>query len=105
MADKGAVAKALADAHLKFDPAISRIIRVVTDEEAASHEPVKLLEVNPQTPQSGIVPIAFGPDPPKVPFPSVIIEVTEEEYEKIRSGSLPLPAGWRLAEILYERAA
>jgi hypothetical protein len=103
--DKSAVAMVLADAHRKFEPAIKSIIRVVANEESAAHEPVKLLEVNPQTSPSGIVPIAFGPDPPQIPFPSVVIEVTEGEFENIRSGKLPLPEGWRLGEILYPSAA
>jgi hypothetical protein len=103
--EKGAVARVLADAHRRFEPAIKRIVRVVADEETENREPVKLLEVNPETSTSGIIPIAFGPDPPQIPFPSVVIEVTEAEYESIRSGSLPLPDGWRLGDTLYESAA
>lgn len=107
MPDKSAVAKVLADAHRKLEPAISRIVRVVADvdEESAPHEPVKLLEVNPETSPSGVVPIAFGPDPPLIPFPSVVIEVTEDEFESIRTGKLPLPGGWRLGDLLYPSAA
>ncbi len=103
--DKGAVARILADAHRKFEPAISRIFRVIADEEPAPYEPVKLLEVNPETSPSGIVPIAFGPDPPLIPFPSIVIEVTEDEFESIRTGKLPLPDGWRLGDLLYPSAA
>ncbi|HWG21967.1 MAG TPA: hypothetical protein VG225_15660 [Terracidiphilus sp.] len=103
--DKDAVARALADAHRAFVPAISRIVRVVGADETERQEPVKLLEVNPETSASGIVPIAFGPDPPQVPFPSVVIEVTEAEFESIRAGRLPLPDGWRLADQLYPCAA
>ncbi len=105
LTDKSVAAMALADAHRKFEPAIKSIIRVVASEESAAHEPVKLLEVNPHTSPSGIVPIAFGPDPPQIPFPSVVIEVTESEFENIRTGKLPLPDGWRLGETLYPRAA
>jgi hypothetical protein len=39
------------------------------------------------------VPIAFAPDPPRIPFPSVVIEVTEAEFESIRVGKLSLPDG------------
>jgi hypothetical protein len=105
MTDKSKIARALAEAHRKVEPGIRRIIRVVADREDDSAEPVKLLEVNPETPQAGIVPIAFGADPPEVPFPSVIIEVTESELEDIRSGSLPLPNGWRLEDTLYPTTA
>jgi hypothetical protein len=105
LADKSEIAELLAEAHCKFEPAINRIVRVIADEEGASNEPVKLLEVNPDTSPSGIVPIAFGPDPPQVPFPSVVIEVTEAEFEKIQSGTLLLPHGWRLDKLLYPSAA
>jgi hypothetical protein len=103
--DKDQVARMLAEAHRGFDPGISRIIRLVADSEHESNEPVKLLEVNPETSPSGIFPIAFGPDPPRIPFPSVVIEVTEGEFEEINSGGLPLPEGWRLGETLYPAPA
>ena len=103
--DKGEIAKLLAQAHREYEPAITRIIRVVDDREHVSDEPVKLLEVNPDTSPSGIVPIAFGPDPPRIPFPSVVIEVTEAEFESIREGRMGLPDGWRLGDTLYQRAA
>jgi hypothetical protein len=104
MVDKSKIARELADAHRKFEPGIMRIIRVVTDSEDDPGEPVKLLEVNPDTSPSGIVPIAFGPDPPQIPFPTVVIEVTEAEYDKILEGSLKLPDGWLRDETLYPRA-
>jgi hypothetical protein len=100
-AEKSQFAKALADAHRFYDPGIVRIIRLVADSEHDSHEPVKLLEVNPDTSPSGIVPIAFGADPPRVPFPSVVVEVTEREFQEINSGGMLLPDGWRLGETLY----
>jgi hypothetical protein len=103
--NKREIARAIADAHRKVEPGISRIIRVVADREEDSAEPVKLLEVSRDTPRAGIVPIAFGAAPPDIPFPSVVIEVTEGELEEIRSGSLPLPHGWRLEDTLYPATA
>ncbi len=99
--DKSEIAKLLADAHREYEPSITRIIRVIADQEHVADEPVKLLEVNPETSPSGIVPITFGPHPPRIPFPSVVIEVTEIEFEDIRTGSLLLPDGWRLGDMLY----
>lgn len=104
MLDKSEIAIALAEAHRKADPEILCIIRVVADREDDPAEPVKLLEVNPDTPRAGVVPIAFGAAPPEIPFPSVVIEVTEDELEDIQSGSLPLPNGWRLQSTLYPTA-
>jgi hypothetical protein len=107
MKDKSEIARVLADAHRRVEPAISRIIRVVAggDRERDLDEPIKLLEVNPDTSESGILPIAFGADPPRIPFPSLVIEVTEGEFDKIRSGSLFLPDGWQLGDTLYPTAA
>jgi hypothetical protein len=103
--DKGEAASALAEAHRRIEPAISRIVRVIAEGEHTSDEPVKLLEVNPETSPSGIIPIAFGPDPPAIPFPSIVIEVTEAEFERLLAGSLTLPEGWRLGDTLYSQAA
>lgn len=101
MPEKDEVARLLAEAHRAIEPAISRIIRLITDREADAREPVKLLEVNPATSPSGILPIAFTADPPDVPFPSIVVEVTETEYDQIRERRLSLPEGWRLGDTLY----
>ncbi len=105
MDEKDEVARQLAEAHREIEPTIRRIIRLVTDREGDAREPVKLLEVNPETSPSGILPIAFAADPPRVPYPSIVVEVTEAEFDQIRAGSLPLPEGWRLGETLYPAAA
>jgi hypothetical protein len=92
MPQKDEVARLLADAHREMEPAISRIVRLVVDREDEAREPVKLLEVNPATSPSGIFPIAFTADPPRVPYPSVVVEVTEAEFEQIRTGCTLYPA-------------
>ncbi len=105
MPEKDEVARLLAEAHREMEPAISRIIRLVTEREEELREPVKLLEVNPATSPSGIFPIAFTADPPRVPYPSIVAEVTEAEYQQITAGTLHLPAGWRIGDTLYPAAA
>ena len=98
--EKLQVAKALAQSHRRLEPGIRLIFQVISDREDYPDEPLKLLEVNPDTSPSGIFPIAFNADPPTVPFPSVVIEVTDGEFERIRAGSLLLPDGWKLGEPL-----
>lgn len=105
MSKKDEVARLLAEAHRTLEPTISLIVRLLAEREDDDREPVKLLEVNPATSPSGIFPIAFTADPPRVPYPSVVVEVTEAEFEQISAGTLPLPAGWRLGTTLYAAAA
>lgn len=105
MPDKQDVAALLAKAHVEIEPSLERIVRLVSPNEDEAGEPVKLLEVTRETSASGIVPVAFGADPPGVPYPSVVVEVTPEEYEQIRAGTLSLPSGWKLDVELHPRAA
>jgi len=101
MKDKVEVARCLAEAHLEMEPEIRRIVRLVSDDENFGREPLKLLEVNADTSPSGIVPIGFSPDLPRIPFPFVLVEITPGEFEDVSAGRLALPHGWRLDETIY----
>ena len=62
-------------------------------------EPIKLLEVNTNTVASGVLPVQFGPAPASgIPYPSIIVEVSPEEFEKIKTKELMLPKGWQVGE-------
>lgn len=104
---KDAVAARLAQSHYRVDPSITRIVRIVApgrEDDAA--EPIKLLEVNAQTPANGIVPVGFGPHAASgVYYPSVIVEVRPEEFEQIQRGNLPLPGVWELGEEISQDGA
>ena len=64
-------------------------------------EPIKLLEVNADTVASGIMPLHFGAAPASgIPYPSIIIEVTPDEFDKIQSNEMKLPEGWTIGEEL-----
>lgn len=98
---KDEVAQSLAQAHFRFEPDVKRIIRIrgSADVEFQPNEPIKLLEVNDTTLPTGIMPIQFGPDVGSgIPYPSVIVEVTPQEFEEIQTESLSLPDGWILDE-------
>src|SRR5262249_19134929 len=105
MPEKDDIARALAAAHRNIEPTITRIVRLIGPREGDRSEPINLLEVNPATSPSGIWPIAFTPDPPEVPYGSVVVEVTPDEYSVIVGTALALPSGWTLGETLYEAAA
>jgi hypothetical protein len=100
MNNKNEVARRLADAYRQVEPSIVSIVRIEGPSEESPAEPVKLLEVNPDTPPAGIVPVSFGSDG-QVPFASIVVEVTPEEFEMLQRHQLELPTGWRLGETLY----
>jgi len=103
MTDKEEMRKKLANAHYAYEPGITQVFSIwgEAEYEALPSEPVKLLEVNKNTIATGIAALAFGPVPSRgYPFPSVIIEVTPEEFERIQKQELSLPHGWRLGELI-----
>jgi len=96
---KEAVAQRLAEAHYAIDHAVELIVQLVAapEKEQDPKEPIKLLEVNRDTTASGIVPVFFGPHAASGTFyPSIIIDVTPEEFERIQRDSSTLPNGWRI---------
>jgi hypothetical protein len=96
---KQAVAQRLAEAHYAVEPGIERIIQLLAspEREVDPREPIKLLEVNPNTTASGIHPLFFGPHAAGgIFYPSVIVEVTPAEYEQIQRDADLLPNEWRL---------
>ncbi|HET9956156.1 MAG TPA: hypothetical protein VFQ61_16730 [Polyangiaceae bacterium] len=104
MPEKDEIARVLARAHRDVEPTITRIVRIVGPNEADGGEPIKLLEVNSAAVASGIWPIAFTPDPPDIPYGSVVVEVTPDEYAAIVTDRLTLPPGWTLGDQLFAAA-
>jgi hypothetical protein len=108
MADKQEEARKLAEIHYRIEPGITQIFRMIGDDDAETRpdEPIKLLEVNENTISSGIMPLHFAPVPAHgIHYPSVIVEVTPIEYEKIRSRELPLPPGWTVSGLVPRPSA
>lgn len=101
--EKARVAKELAKRHYQVESGLTRVIRFsgAADIEAVPAEPIKLLEVNAATVPSGVMPLHFGPAPASgILYPSVIIEVTPEEFQRIQARELMLPEGWQIGDDL-----
>jgi hypothetical protein len=101
--DKAEVARSLARKHYQADGGLQRIFRLTgsAEVEVRPVEPIKLLEVNVNTVPSGVLPASFGPAPASgIPYPSVIVEVSPEDFVKIEAHELTLPKGWLLGEEL-----
>ena len=103
MQTKDEEAKYLAEAHYQIDSGMRQVFRVIgpDDAEREPTEPIKLLEVNESTIPSGIMPLGFGPLPASgLHYPSIIIEITPEEFAKIRSQEWSLPHGWQVGDLI-----
>ncbi len=106
--DKDTAAQELAQRHYQIEEGITQIIRLnqAAEVEARATEPIKLLEINANTVPSGVMPLFFGPEPDVgIHFPSVIVEVTPDEFEKIKRHELKLPEGWRLGSAIPKKAS
>jgi len=95
MPNKNDEAVRLASMHYQVETGLTHVFRILgdgADVEDRPGEPIKLLEVNENTVPSGILPIQFGPSPASGLFyPSVILEVTPDEYRRIQRAELELP--------------
>ncbi|MBY0313135.1 MAG: hypothetical protein K2W85_13780 [Phycisphaerales bacterium] len=69
--------------------------RIFIFDDPAKRE-VRLLEVTSDTVPTGVMPVAFRPQP-EFPFRSVIVQITPQEWQSIEQGRLALPEGWDLA--------
>jgi hypothetical protein len=101
MSDREMAEKLLAGRHYLLEPEITEIRTLCSGSAYEATEPIKLLEVNPNTIASGIMPLRFDAIPGSgINFPSVIVEITPDEYEQIKRKELSLPNGWTLGPIL-----
>lgn len=81
------------------DAGLTQIIRLLDPErEADPHEPIKLLEIHLDAVPSGVIlPVGFPAHPESGrPYRTIVILIAPPELDRIRSGSLQLPAGWVL---------
>lgn len=106
--DKSVVAKELAKKHYEAEAGLQRVIRLTgsAEVEVKPAETIKLLEVNANTIPSGVLPVSFGPAPDSgIPYPSIIVEVSPDEFAKIQTHELKLPRDWFLGEELPKPVA
>ncbi len=106
MASKEQVARELVQAHFQVEPHLVVVWRIVSDNEALPTEPIKLLEVNEATVATGsITPFAFAPSN-DVPYPTMIAEITPEEFDAAKREPARLPHGWRIERaVRFDRSS
>lgn len=107
MQEKDEVAASLIAWHFRIEPELRAIYRIISANEDVPGEPIKLLEVNAASVETGrVVPFAFGAAG-DITYPSVVAEVTPAEMDAIRQAKIALPTAWSLdtaREFLRPRA-
>jgi hypothetical protein len=89
-------AKWMAQRHVISDPDIREVIYLPSN---APDNEIRLLEVNVLLKvgdDERVEPIDFSPDINGVNFAVLVADITPGQWQGIREGKLPLPAGWDL---------
>lgn len=90
------VARELIAWHFRITPETSEIYHLHDAEEDRADEPIKLLEVNSESCETGSID-TFGFDAAgDITYPTAVAEITPHELELIHLGQLDLPPGWDL---------
>jgi hypothetical protein len=103
MPTKDEEATVLARMHYQIETGLTQVFRLSgsVDAESRPNEPIKLLEVNENTVPSGVLPIQFAPSPASgLHDPSIIVEITPDEFQRIQAHQLELPHEWRVGELI-----
>ena len=104
--DKSAAAKEWAEGTYETNYS-EKIFRLVgtKEEEASPDEPIKMLEVDPDTIPVGIEGLYFGKGRGHkadnfwlTAYSWVLIAITPDEFISLQDGSLKLPNGWKLGQ-------
>lgn len=99
---KRETAERLAKAHFEVEPNLKYVFLLEPINEQDPDDTIRLLEVVEGTIERGIEPIAFTADPEHgIEYPSMIVEISPREYQRIREGKLDLGArGWKVGREL-----
>jgi hypothetical protein len=94
------VAKQLAEAHRKEDPQTKEVFLAENADEVRLVEVTRSVE---STDGGEVLPFRFARTD-KVPYKSVVVLLSEEEWNRVKKGELSLPAGWGTPDTLKKIA-
>lgn len=84
--------------HFQVDPEMIKVYRFLSPNEDDLLEPIKFLEVSPDTPASGsVMTFTFG-GTEDVPYRTTVATITPDEMEQIQRNEISLPPGWNWDE-------
>jgi hypothetical protein len=93
------MAKEYAESHLRTDPGIRTVYYLPA---GAPEREIRLLEVNDLMAvreSDPLEPLDFGVDIDGTdPHSLLVVDVTPAQWDQVREGAVPLPAGWSLDE-------
>lgn len=95
--NKNKTAFELIECHFNIEPGTVAIYRFISPEELTDEEPIKLLAVNLDTPETGQVDVITTQPTINTPFTTMMAFVTQDEMLRIESGEIELPEGWDLS--------
>ena len=91
------IALNLMECHFNIEPGTIAIYRFISPDEDLLEEPIKLLAINADAPETGHVNIITGEPTMNTPLPTMEAMVTPDEMLLIEAGEIELPYGWDLA--------
>lgn len=95
--DRGSLARWYANQHLKTDPGLSTVFYLPVN---APEREIRFLEINTligELDDDALEPIQFGVDMGLESEHSLmVLDVTPDQWERIRNSTLSLPSGWSL---------
>ena len=93
------VVRRMAREHFEIEDGVEQIIWF----RDGSHDEIRLIEVNRNTiPEGKILTFYHGPTP-EYPIPTIVGDVTPDEWERVKSGAIALPEGWSMEDIAIIR--
>ena len=105
MPTKEEVIPELLEWHFQVDPHMVKVYRFLSANEDDPREPIKFLEVSPDTPASGsVMPFTFG-GTEDLPYSTMVATITPDEMEQVRRGEIALPTGWDLTNSIVYQAS
>ncbi|MCI0695797.1 hypothetical protein L0337_27805 [candidate division KSB1 bacterium] len=94
------IVRRMAREHFEIEEGIERIIWFKNGKQNEIH----VIEVNRNTIPEGAILTFYLRPTQEIPVPIILGDITPEEWERVKRGSISLPEGWSLNDIeIFER--